>query len=258
MRGLLPSVWLLGAALYTTSILSLTKPFATDDEYWPAPPPVNETVVAKGPLAAPLRPAAQAEIPLVLAAVAVSKPNADRADEWVQVAGYTTVVRSRPSAEAPPLYAYSVGRALRVIAREGHFVRVQDLGSGQLGWIEQASLVPFFGGYRQREPMAQIAVATPPAQVATVAAPPVVADPAPVAESVVATGPAHIATVSNKKPRKPREHLLAPKPGKDAVAANEPVERGLFRKKRGGVQRVALGGKQGGFGGMFGRAFRGF
>ena len=252
MRGLLPSVWLLGAALYATSILSLTKPFSSDDEYWPAPPPVHETVVAKQPLAAPLGTAAQAEASLVLAAAVIPKR-----DEWVQVAGYTTVVRSRPAAEAPPLYAYSVGRPLRVIAREGHFVRVQDLGSGQLGWIEQASLVPFFGGYRERVPVTApqvVAVATPPAATQPTVATP----PAPVTEPVVATASPQAAIVSSKKPRKPREPVLARKPGTDAVAANEPVERGLFRKKRDGVQRVALGGKGGGFGGMIGRAFRGF
>jgi hypothetical protein len=253
MRAVLPSVWLLGAALYTTSILSLTKPFASDEEYWPAPPPVRETVVAKQPLLT----AAQAEASLILAAAVVPKPKAERRDEWVQVAGYTTVVRSRPSADAPPLYAYAVGRALRVIAREGHFVSVQDLGSGQLGWIEEASLVPFFGGYRQREPMPQpqvVAVATPP----VIATPPAIATLAPAtAEPVVAASPAHIATVSSKKPRKPREHVVAAKPGTDALAASEPVERGLFRKKR-SVQRVALGGKQAGFGGIIGRAFRGF
>jgi hypothetical protein len=208
----------------------------------------------------PLETAAQAEGSLILAAAVVPKPKVERRDHWVQIAGYTTVVRSRPSAEAPPLYAYSVGRALRVIAREGHFVRVQDLGSGQLGWIEEASLVPFSGGYREREPMPQpqvVAVATPPAQVVPVATPPVVAAPAQATEPVFVTTPAQVATVLSKKPRKPREHVLAPKPGKDELAAKEPVERGLFRKKR-GVQRVALGGKQGGFGGMFGRAFRGF
>ena len=46
MRGLLPMVWLLGAGLYTASILSLIKPFSGDEE-WPAPPPVNEAVVRR-------------------------------------------------------------------------------------------------------------------------------------------------------------------------------------------------------------------
>lgn len=246
MRGLLPSVWLLGAALYTVSILSLTKPFSSTED-WPAPPPVNETVVAKTPLAVSLAAATPGE-GLVLAAALVPKPKVERRDEWVQVAGYTTVVRSRPSAEAAPLYAYAVGRPLRVIAREGHFVRVQDLGSGKLGWIEEASLVPFVGGYRERAPVAepQIAAVAPPAQAAPTLAPPPGVEP-------VAAVVKHSAT---KKPRQPQHDALA-RSAKETVASVESSERGLFRKRR-GVQRVALGGKETGFAGMIGRAFRGF
>ena len=38
MRGLLPSVWLLLAGLYTASLLALIQPFSFDDD-WPTPPP---------------------------------------------------------------------------------------------------------------------------------------------------------------------------------------------------------------------------
>jgi hypothetical protein len=250
MRALLPSVWLLAAALYSASVFSLIGPYS-GEEVWPAPAPVNETVVAKTPSAAQAE--VQGEAPLVLAAVEF-KPKPERRDEWVQVAGYTAVVRSRPAAEAPPLYAYAVGRALRVIAREGHFVRVQDLGSGQLGWIEEASLVPFFGGYRERPRVAepQVAAVAPPAQ----AAPSAAAVPAPV-EPVGATAKPQLAAATARKARPPRNDALAARPGKETVAAVESGERGLFRKKR-GMQRVALGGKETGFAGMIGRAFRGF
>ena len=149
MRGLLPSVWLLGAAPYFASILSLVDPFS-GNETWPAPAPVNETVVAKTPLAI-ARALDPAGVDLIVTFLPAAKSKAERQDEWVQVAGYTTMVRSRPSAEAPPLSAYSIGRPLRVIAREAGFVRVQDLGSGQLGWVEAAALAPFNGGDRQRE-----------------------------------------------------------------------------------------------------------
>jgi hypothetical protein len=252
MRALLPSVWLVGAALYTVSILSLTKPFSGTED-WPAPLPVNETVVAKTPLAVLLEAATPGEGPLVPAAAVVPKPKVERRNEWVQVAGYTTVVRSRPSAEAAPLYAYAVGRPLRVIAREGHFVRVQDLGSGQLGWIEEASLVPFFGGYRERAPVAdpQIAAVAPPAQTAPALAAALAVEP------VAAVLKPQIAAVATKKPRQQHPEALSSRPGTEAVAAVETTERGLFRKKR-GVQRVALGGKETGFAGMIGRAFRGF
>ena len=46
-------------------------------------------------------------------------PKIERRDEWVQIAGYTTVVRAEPTTASPVLFAYSVGRPLRVIAREG-------------------------------------------------------------------------------------------------------------------------------------------
>jgi hypothetical protein len=235
MRGLLPSVWLLGAALYAVSILSLTKPFS-GAEQWPAPPPVNETVVAKTPLAIAraLDPAGGDLVTFLPAA----KSKAERRDEWVQIASYTTMVRSRPSAEAPPLSTYEVGRPLRVIAREAGFVRVQDLGSGQLGWVETAALAPFNGGYRQRENVVSepkiAALAEPQAAATTVPRPniaetPVIAAPRPLPVALAA-----------KKVLSPRNKVLAAKPKKETVAAVKTVGRGLFRKKRDPIQRVAL------------------
>ena len=138
----LPSVWLIGAALYTALILFLIRP---SSEEWPMPPPTGETVRAKQPVAS---------------VAAVTEPKVERRNEWVQVAAYTTVVRSRPLA-----VAYSAGRPLRVIAREAGFVHIQDLGSGQLGWVKEGALGPFVGGYREREvgPAApQIAAVAPP------------------------------------------------------------------------------------------------
>jgi hypothetical protein len=246
MRGLLPMVWLLGAGLYTASILSLIKPFSGNEE-WPAPPPVNEAVVAAKLQPEVTRQAlAQAQGPLVLAALS-AEPKTPRRDEWVQVAGYTTMVRARPSADAPPLYAYAVGRGLRVIGREGRFVRVQDLGSGKLGWIEESSLVPFFGGYRQPEQQIAapqiVAVAPPPARSA---AEPDSTEPKP-----------HVTPVSARKPQLPRNDVMAARLAKETVAAAEPRGRGLFGRKR-GAQRVALGGRQKGPTSMFDRAIRGF
>jgi hypothetical protein len=240
MRGLLPSVWLLGAALYTTSIFALTKPFSGDEE-WPLPPRVKETVMAKQPLVM-TQAVAEPDTPLVLALPAT--PKAEPRDEWVQVAFYTTMVRARPSAEAPPLYAYSVGRPLRVIAREGRFVQVQDLGSGKLGWIDEASLAPFSGGYRQPEQR----IAEP--QIAAVAPPSVIA----VEPDTAAAKPASAPVVARKRP--PRSDGIAARMAKETVAATEPSERGLFRKRR-GVQRVALGGQKG-LASMIDRAIRGF
>jgi len=262
MRGLLPSVWLLAAALYAVSLLSLTQPFS-GDEAWPAPPPANETVVAKRPLSlAPApKPDLEGEASLVLAVAApVPAPKIERRDEWVQIAGYTTVVRSRPSSTAPALFAYSVGRPFRVIAREAGFVRVQDLGSGQLGWIEESSLVPFVGGYRQREQRVvepQVAVAEPQAAVAEPQAA-VAKSQATVVKPLVAVAKPKIYTAAAKKVEQPRIEAVPARAKKATAAVVETGDRGHFKKRRDRIQRVALGGRNTGLAAMVDRAFRGF
>jgi hypothetical protein len=238
MRGLLPSLWLLGAGLYTASLLALLQPFA--DEDWPQPRPVNETVAAKSPPAVTAQ--ALGDIPPVLAARPAT-PRVKPRQEWVEVAGYTAMVRSRPSPDAAPLRAYTPGKPLRVIAREGAYARVQDLGSGQLGWIEQASLAPYSGGARRRPPR--------PAEALVAAAP---AAPQAV-EAVAEPVPEPLPQLAAHKP-KPRGDGIAARLAKQAVAPVEPVERGWFRRKR-GIQRVALG-ERGGMAGMIDRAIRGF
>ncbi|MEX1060058.1 MAG: SH3 domain-containing protein [Methyloceanibacter sp.] len=246
MLGLLPSVWLLAAALYAVSLLSLIQPFSGNDD-WPAPPPANETVVAKQPLSLALRPDPEGTAPTEQAAAAPAiEPKTELRNEWVQIAGYTTVVRSRPSSAAPALFAYSVGRPFRVIAREAGFVRVQDLGSGQLGWVKETSLTPFVGGYRQREHQVaepQVAVAEPQA---TVAKP-----------LVIAAKP-KIYAVAAKKVQQPRNEAVPARAKKETVAAIDAGDRGLSRKKRDRIQRVALGGRNTGLAAMVDRAFRGF
>jgi hypothetical protein len=245
MRGLLPSVWLLAAALYAVSLLSLIQPFS-GDEAWPAPPPANETVVAKQPLSLALKPDPEGTSAPVPAAAPAIEPKTERRNEWVQIAGYTTVVRSRPSSAAPPLLAYSVGRPFRVIAREAGFVRVQDLGSGQLGWIEESSLVPFVGGYRQRELQVvapQVAVAEPQATVA---------------KPLVAVAKPKTYAAAAKKVEQPPIDAIAARAKKETVAVVETGDRGLFRKKRDRIQRVALGGRNTGLAAMVDRALRGF
>ena len=218
----LPSVWLIGAALYTALILFLIRP---SSEEWPMPPPTGETVRAKQPVAS------------VASVAAVTEPKVERRNEWVQVAAYTTVVRSRPSLAAPVLLAYSAGRPLRVIAREAGFVHIQDLGSGQLGWVKEGALGPFVGGYREREdsPAApQIAAVAPPQ---TTVSPP--HEPAPIA--------------AKKAPQ-----TVAVRPERETVASVEGWNRGLSRKRRDRPQRVALRRQETDFAAMFGRAFRGF
>ena len=263
MRGLLPSVWLLLATLYIASILSLIQPFARDEE-WPAPPPANETVRAKQPLAVALQAAPErAMLAQQVAFVVPIQPKIEHRDEWVQIAGYTTMVRAQPSASSTVLLAYAVGRPFRVIAREAGFVRVQDLGSGQFGWIKETSLVPFTGGYRQREdvvaPPQLVASAEPQA---TAAAQMTVAKPQSQAVTVAKPPRQAAAVAAVKKVQPPHNDAIAARPKKEEVAAIESGGRGLLGKRRDRPQRIALrgdgtSGKDASFAGLFGRAFRG-
>lgn len=240
MRGLLPSVWLLGAALYTALTLFLSRPVV---EEWPLPPKVNETVVAKQPpKTARLdldRTAPQPQEAAAPARQSQTKPH----NEWVQVAGYTTAGRLHPSSASPVLFAYAVGRPLRVIAHQGEFVRVQDLGSGQLGWVKETALTPFVGGYRLREPKVAEPVVAAAEPEATVAKPHVAAVVVPVAA---------------KRVQPPRNDAIAAQARKETVAATEPVARGLFRRKRDQVQRVASGREDTGVAAIMQRAFSRF
>src|SRR5262249_55641761 len=140
MTRLFPSLWLLGAALYAAATLLLTRPFL--DVAPVSPAAAHETGVAKQPrrLAAefgtPKLPASSPEpTPTAAAANASAEPATKPRNQWVAIVGYTAVIRAEPSASAPVLTAFPVGHALRVIAREGDFARVQDLSSGQLGWV---------------------------------------------------------------------------------------------------------------------------
>lgn len=243
MRRLLPSVWLVAAALYTALILVLSRPAI---EQWPLPPRVDETVVAKQPQRSARLVFADQILAELAPAASAPEPQAPWRNEWAQIAGYTTVGRLHPSSTSPVLFAYSVGRPLRVISRQDGFARVQDLGSGQLGWVRETSLAPFTGGYRQPEDRVAepvVAAAEPPA---TMTAPQTEAAVTPVA--VKAVTPAAV-----KKPAHPR--LAAAKANKDVAAAAEPAPRGLFRRKRNQVEHVALGGQDKGVAAIMQRAF---
>ena len=234
MRGLLPSVWLLLATLYTTSIVALVSPFSAIDD-WPTPSPTNETVRAKE--AGPVASTPEAEPPALslqlmsFPAPVAAKPQ--RHDEWVQIAGYTTVVRAEPTTASPVLLAYSVGRPLRVIAREAGFARVQDLGSGQYGWVKETSLAPFTGGYRQPEDV------TPAPQLVATAAPPEAAQLSasePKAAQVAAPVPqamvAKPVVISAKKSQPARNDAAAARAKTEMVAVAGPGQRGLFGMRR--------------------------
>lgn len=262
MRRLLPSVWLLAAALYTALILVLSRPAI---EEWPLPPRVDETVVVKqSPRSAGLIFTDEILLKQTAAAAPAPVPQAPWRDEWAQIARYTAMGRLHPSSTSPVLFAYSVGRPLRVLSREGGFARVQDLGSGQLGWVKETSLAPFTGGYRQpedrvaepvvaaAEPVAIMAAVEPPATVAAVEPAATMAVP----DSAAAVTPVAVkaaAPVAAKKAAHPRIAAAA-KPGKDVAAAAEPAPRGLFRRKRNQVEHVALGSEGSGVAAIMQRA----
>ena len=254
MRGLLASVWVLLAGLYTVSLLALIRPFSFIDD-WPTPPPLNETVLAKEPRRVALQPPAEAAAPsLQLASLAgpVAPKDVERHDEWVQIAAYTTGVRAEPMTASPVLFAYAAGRPLRVIAREGGFARVQDLASGQYGWVKESALAPFTGGYRQREDVAPepqlVASAAPVSAPAQLAAPPVPASHATAPKAIAAK-----VAVSAKRIQ-PRPDPAVARPKKE-VAMAEPGQRGFFGMRRDRPQRVALSGGDSGFAGLISRAF---
>jgi SH3 domain-containing protein len=252
MRGLLPSVWLLLAGLYTASLITLLHPFSFAED-WPTPPPLNETVRAKEPRhAASPAPAEAAASPFrrVPLVAPVAPKGAERQDQWARIGGYTTVARGEPTTAAPVLFAYTPGLPLRVIAREGGFAHVQDLGSGQYGWVKENALAPFTGGDGRHEdvaPQPRVVASAAPASALSepVAVPKAVAPPAPVAKAVV---------VAAKKLQPPRGEAAR---SEKEVAAAEPEQRGLFGFRRNRPQRIALSGDASGFAGIINRAFGG-
>src|SRR4029079_14803760 len=183
MRGLLPSVWLILAGLYTASLLALLQPLSFGDD-WPTPPPRNETVRAKEAGQTALPPLAEAgasPLQRVSLVAALAPKGVERQDQWARIGGYTAVARAEPIAGAPVLFAYTPGRPLRVIAREGGVAHVQDLGSGQYGWVKESALAPFAGGDGQREdvaPQPEVVASAAPASVPEQPAPPAAAPPA--------------------------------------------------------------------------------
>jgi hypothetical protein len=247
MRGLLPSVWLVGAALYTALTLFLCRPVSED---WPLPPRSNETVVAKQPPRTARLIFNDDILKKQVAATPAPATAAEWRNEYVQVSEYTAVGRVYPAATSPVLFAYSVGRPLRVIARADGFVRVQDLGSGQLGWVRETALAPFTGGYRLREPTVSAPVVAMAEPAATIETPQVADVVAPVADAV--------APVAVKKVRQRRKDGVADQPREQTVAAVQPAARGLFRWKRDRVQRVAYDSEDNGVAAIMRRALSRF
>jgi len=94
-----------------------------------------------------------------------------------------------------------------------------------------------------------VAVAEPPATVAEPAA--------AVAKPPVAVATPKTSVVAAKKLEQTRHDAMAGQ-AKKAVAAIDAGDRGLFRKKRNRIERVAARGQNAGVAGMVQRAFKGF
>jgi len=219
MARFLPPLWLFGAVLYTAGTLLLVQPFQAGTESGALIIPINETLKAKQP------PPADLQTGLPAAAAAKSDlpplPRPKIGDfhlgQWVQVAHYTAVLHARPGA-ADVLGGSPVGEPFRVVALDGDYARVQDLGSGQFGWMRRSDLTPYTDGYGPRgvtlAPL--VAAAIPPKA-------------SPVAEQKIATAiPAQPAPSAR---RQPEPSTLGPAPaqtqGTEKPKASEPVRVAL-------------------------------
>jgi hypothetical protein len=199
MSRTLPSLWILGGVAYTAATLILAQTFygggsgskPTESTRAKDPARLAEDTIAPQPNAAPAQPNGPRAAPGAETGASAPNPGGQQGSadptltapgiqsaakqaaaasptqsptehrtEWAQVAGYSAVVRSKPEASAPVLFGYPVGRPVRVLERKSGFAHVQDLGSGQLGWIKEAALAPYFGGYRERG----VAAVEPPSQ----------------------------------------------------------------------------------------------
>lgn len=244
MNRLLPSLWLLGAALYAAATLLLTQPFLDGGSASLAA--AHETVVAKqvpSLVAEPVSPELPVSAPAPATEQDLVEPPAEAIkphNEWVAIVGYTAVVRAEPSLSAPVLTAYAVGHGLRVIERKGGFARVQDLSSGQLGWVATSSIGAFLPGYRERE-----APLVPPTLVAvrqTNVVPPRVTQ-----AKVIQPSPSPNAAVA-----------AAPRAKREAVAVSEPSDPPLVTRASLRPQRVADNQADGGVASLVQRAFSGY
>ena len=62
--------------------------------------------------------------------------------ELATIGNSTAVIRAAPSASAAQLFSFPFGRRVRVGERENGFAKIEDLGSGEVGWVEETALGP--------------------------------------------------------------------------------------------------------------------
>jgi hypothetical protein len=265
------SFFLIGAVIYTALLLLAAQP--RSDVVLVPVHPWNETVKAKQPLMrsaqSVILQVARSSVVLQLIRDAVqhvaektstqdtasdettgslpplSRPALHnlREGEWAEVVGYMAIARAEPKESAPVLAGYPVGQPFRVIGRKGTFIRVQDLRSGQLGWIDQTSLAHYSGYARHATP--------PPIMIASAPA------PTPVQEIENSTMPEPQVVAALPKPvetaRATPSHIkpFALGPADEPAKVDETPKRGLF-------MQVAARHEGDGFDALMQRAFSGY
>lgn len=266
------SFFLIGAIVYTALLLLAAQP--RSDVVLVPVHPWNETVKAKQPLAhaaqSVILQVARSSIVLQLIRDAVQHVAVDtstqdtasneitgslpplprpalhnlREGEWAEVVGYTAIARAEPKESAPVLAGYPVGQPFRVIGHKGTFIRVQDLRSGQLGWIDQASLAHYSGYVRRATP--------PPIMIASA---PVPVTPIEEIENSTMPEPQVVAALpkpqETKRPSSGYAKPYALGPADEPAKVDETPKRGLF-------MQVAARHKGDGFDALMQRAFSGY
>jgi hypothetical protein len=119
-----------------------------------------------------------------------------------------------PSASASVLYAFPAGRRLRVVGREGDFVRIKDVQSGATGWADARTLAP--GSAAAANTPTAISTPSASAEPSTDGGP---AASAPAAESQPAAAPP-------PKPKSSATQRAATRPPANAKTAGKPPAAG--------------------------------
>jgi hypothetical protein len=261
MARSVPSLFLTGAVLYAAgTLLAVAPPADTLLVVHPPASSINETVRAKRPAVddhsagktgsvAPADGTVTGALPS-LPRPPLSGPDRLKRGQWVEVVGYMAVARAEPAASGYVLAGYPVGQPFRVIAQKNGFVRVQDLRSGQMGWIRETSLTPYTGYPRHATPPPILIAKAPP-----VTAAPEVPSALPVTLAAATPQPDRTDRVPERRGRKP----FALGPAAEAEPeASSPETSPPETEKRGRFWRVAERPQGDSFPALMQRAFSGY
>jgi hypothetical protein len=258
MARSVPSLFLTGAVLYAAgTLLAVAPPVDTLLVLHPPASPINETVRAKTPAVddhsagktgsvAPADGTVTGSLP-PLPRPPLSGPDRLKRGQWVEVVGYMAVARAEPAPSGYVLAGYPVGQPFRVIAQRNGFVRVQDLRSGQMGWIRETSLTPYTGYPRHATPPPILIAKAPP-----VTAAPEVPSAPPVMLAAAMPQPAPVTVRRGREP-----YALGPA-AEAKPEASPPETSPPETEKRGRFWRVAARPQGDSFPALMQRAFSGY